>query len=49
MIGGRRWAPIASGAFNPAFDVTPARFVTLIATERGLVEPTAGRRPDCLV
>ncbi len=48
VIGGRRWAPEASGGFNPAFDVTPARFVTLIATERGLVEPGAGGRPDRL-
>jgi methylthioribose-1-phosphate isomerase len=48
VIGGTRWAPADSGAFNPAFDVTPARFVTLVATERGLVEPGAGQRPDSL-
>jgi methylthioribose-1-phosphate isomerase len=48
VIGGTRWAPVGSAAFNPAFDVTPARFVTLVATERGLVEPGAGQRPDSL-
>lgn len=48
VIGGRRWTPSSSDGFNPAFDVTPARFVSLVATERGLVEPTAGGRPDSL-
>jgi methylthioribose-1-phosphate isomerase len=48
VIGGTRWAPVASGAYNPAFDMTPARFVTLIATEKGLVEPGARQRPDSL-
>jgi len=27
-----------SGAVNPAFDVTPARLVTGLVTERGIVE-----------
>ena len=42
------WTPASSGAHNPAFDVTPARFVTLVTTERGLVEPASGERPDSL-
>jgi S-methyl-5-thioribose-1-phosphate isomerase len=29
-----------SGACNPAFDVTPAKFITKIITERGIIEPT---------
>lgn len=47
-IGAVRWTPATSAAFNPAFDVTPARFVSLIATERGLVEAAVGERPDAL-
>jgi methylthioribose-1-phosphate isomerase len=33
--------PDGSPALNPAFDVTPARLVTGLITERGLVEATA--------
>ena len=36
-IGGRRMAPEAVAAANPAFDVTPGRCVTAIITERGIV------------
>jgi methylthioribose-1-phosphate isomerase len=36
--------PCGSAAVNPAFDVTPARLVTCLVTERGLVEA----RPDAL-
>jgi methylthioribose-1-phosphate isomerase len=35
--GGARVAPDASTALNRAFDVTPARLVTAIVTERGVV------------
>jgi methylthioribose-1-phosphate isomerase len=38
-IAGRAIAPRAVAAFNPAFDVTPARYVTAFITERGLVHP----------
>jgi methylthioribose-1-phosphate isomerase len=31
-----------SPAFNPAFDVTPARLVTALITERGIVRPSEG-------
>jgi methylthioribose-1-phosphate isomerase len=34
---GQRIAPRAVGAANPAFDVTPARYVTAIVTDRGVV------------
>lgn len=38
-LGGRRVTPPGSPARNPAFDVTPARLVTAIVTERGLYWP----------
>jgi methylthioribose-1-phosphate isomerase len=38
-LGGRRLAPPASGARNPAFDVTPARYVTAFVTPGGVVRP----------
>lgn len=36
---GRRSAPAGVRVFNPAFDVTPARLVTALVTERGVVYP----------
>jgi methylthioribose-1-phosphate isomerase len=36
---GKRTAPRGVGVFNPAFDVTPARLVTGIITERGVLRP----------
>ncbi|PKW25655.1 S-methyl-5-thioribose-1-phosphate isomerase [Phycicoccus duodecadis] len=39
---GIRTTPEATPGFNPAFDVTPARFVAAVVTERGVVEPSAG-------
>lgn len=38
-IAGRATAPAGTAAWNPAFDVTPARYVTGYLTERGLVRP----------
>jgi methylthioribose-1-phosphate isomerase len=38
-VAGRRVAPGAAAALNPAFDVTPARYVTGYLTDRGLVKP----------
>jgi S-methyl-5-thioribose-1-phosphate isomerase len=37
--GGRRFTPAASPSRNPAFDVTPARFVTAFITPGGIVRP----------
>ncbi len=34
-----RIAPAGSAARNPAFDVTPARYITAIITERGIFKP----------
>jgi methylthioribose-1-phosphate isomerase len=36
--GGKRMAPEGVAAWNPAFDVTPARLVTAFFTERGVIE-----------
>jgi methylthioribose-1-phosphate isomerase len=38
-VGGRRIAPAGVPALHPAFDVTPARLVTAIITERGVALP----------
>ena len=38
-VAGRRIAPAAVAALNPAFDVTPARYVTAFVTDRGLRQP----------
>jgi methylthioribose-1-phosphate isomerase len=38
-IDGHPIAPQGAAAGNPAFDVTPARYITAIITERGVVKP----------
>jgi methylthioribose-1-phosphate isomerase len=38
-IAGTPVAPAGSEAYNPAFDVTPARLVTALVTERGVTQP----------
>jgi methylthioribose-1-phosphate isomerase len=43
---GVRVAPERSRGFNPAFDVTPARLVTALVTERGVFEVSAGHLPS---
>ncbi len=48
VLHGRRLAPTDSPGFNPAFDVTPARLVDAIATERGVAEPRRGVDPAAL-
>ncbi len=39
-LAGRRVAPAASHARNPAFDVTPARYVTAFVTPDGVLRPS---------
>jgi methylthioribose-1-phosphate isomerase len=39
QIGGCRIAPKGSRALNPAFDVTPARYVKGFITEKGILRP----------
>jgi methylthioribose-1-phosphate isomerase len=43
-FGGVPTAPAGSRVFNPAFDVTPARLIDAVVTERGVAEPKL--RPD---
>ena len=38
-MGGRRTVPEGVGVLNPAFDVTPARLVKAIITDRGVARP----------
>ncbi|MDA2987436.1 MAG: S-methyl-5-thioribose-1-phosphate isomerase [Actinomycetota bacterium] len=42
-------APEGAKGFNPAFDVTPAQYISAIVTEQGVVEPAAGVLVDSLV
>jgi S-methyl-5-thioribose-1-phosphate isomerase len=44
FISGVRIAPRGARAANPGFDVTPARFITGIITEKGIVKPGELRR-----
>ncbi|MCH7764542.1 MAG: S-methyl-5-thioribose-1-phosphate isomerase [Candidatus Marinimicrobia bacterium] len=39
-VNGTRVASKGSTAFNPAFDVTPAKYITGIITEKGIFKPT---------
>jgi methylthioribose-1-phosphate isomerase len=41
-VFGHRVAPEGVKVWNPAFDVTPARYVTAIITERGVARPPYG-------
>lgn len=41
-VGGIRVAPEGVNVWNPAFDVTPARLVSAIITERGVLRPPYG-------
>ncbi|MEE9274730.1 MAG: S-methyl-5-thioribose-1-phosphate isomerase [bacterium] len=47
-IGGRRIAPEEVEVFHPAFDVTPARLVDALVTERGVVRLAAGESLETL-
>ena len=38
-LAGRRIAPVDARVANPAFDVTPARYVAAIVTEAGMARP----------
>ena len=47
-FGGVSMSPAGARGFNPAFDVTPARLIDAIVTERGVVEPGASSTVDTL-
>ncbi|WKA58490.1 S-methyl-5-thioribose-1-phosphate isomerase [Planococcus shenhongbingii] len=38
-LGSQPIAPLGTKVFNPAFDVTPSRFITAIITEKGIIRP----------
>ena len=44
MVRGIRIAPEGSPALNPAFDMTPARYVTGFITEKGILRPDEIRK-----
>jgi methylthioribose-1-phosphate isomerase len=47
--GGVQVAPELDRGFNPAFDVTPARFISAVVTECGIAEPSHGESVERLV
>lgn len=47
-VGGRTLVADGIGCRHPAFDVTPARLVYALYTERGVVRPRDGERPERL-
>lgn len=49
QIGGVKVAPDGAEGFNPAFDVTPSRFIDAIVTEVSVVEPDGSSPVDALV
>jgi methylthioribose-1-phosphate isomerase len=44
--GDTRLAPTTTRAHNPAFDITPARLITALVTQAGVLEVAHGHRPD---
>jgi methylthioribose-1-phosphate isomerase len=42
--GGKQLTPNGVGIYNPAFDVTPAKYITAIITERGVLRAPYGER-----
>jgi methylthioribose-1-phosphate isomerase len=40
-----RVAPLESRGYNPAFDVTPAEYISAIVTELGVIEVSKGETP----
>ena len=47
--GGIATAPAPAQGFNPAFDVTPSRWISAIVSEQAVVEPDGASRVDALV
>jgi len=39
QINGKRIAPKGVEVYNPAFDITPAKYITAIITEKGIHRP----------
>jgi len=49
MPFGQRIAPCRVGVYNPAFDVTPAGYISAIITEKGILRPPYNRRLKKLI
>jgi len=48
-LAGVQIAPELDRGYNPAFDVTPAKFVSAVVTELGVAEPAQGQSVERLV
>jgi methylthioribose-1-phosphate isomerase len=46
---GRQTVPDAVKVYNPAFDVTPARLIRALITERGIIEPVTSENVKAMV
>ena len=46
---GKQTAPDGVQVYNPAFDVTPARLIRAIITERGLIDPVTRRQVAAVI
>jgi len=46
---GRQTAPEGITVYNPAFDVTPARLIRAIITERGVIEPVSRETIEAVI
>jgi methylthioribose-1-phosphate isomerase len=42
-FAGRQLGPEGVHAFNPAFDITPAKYISAIITEKGVIRPPFGK------
>ena len=49
QVGDVTLVPDGVACRHPAFDVTPATLVDAIYTERGVIRPKIGERPDVLL
>ncbi|MCS6799822.1 MAG: S-methyl-5-thioribose-1-phosphate isomerase [Myxococcota bacterium] len=48
LVAGRRIVPDGVPCRHPAFDVTPARLIDVLYTERGALRPARGETPETL-
>jgi methylthioribose-1-phosphate isomerase len=46
---GRQTAPAAIDVYNPAFDVTPARYIRALITELGVISPVSSESIRALI
>lgn len=44
-FNGQRVAPLESRGYNPAFDVTPAKYISAIVSQLGVIEVSKGETP----